>query len=655
MKLNWKPTGRLITLFTLCGSAVAAHAQLAGMAPAQQPAAEAQPAAPQTPQEKTADGKIIVPGVDDIPAHTYVIKKKPSELFNSREDILGLASEVKANLLSDFSKYEIKDARNRMNLYGVLATVAIVEGDLDTAQKYYDTMRDLDDNPGTKPLTGQYLMSSATTAKLANGDATKHAELFEKDIKSRLEALPWKDIKPELEKVQSRATILNMNYIERTLTGGFDPYFELDHGKVGKEVVYGLLGMRASADNMVPVVHLVPKVIGEMITEHTIVYPDTWTPNQVNLDSMSSASPVTVAVWSDGGIDEDSLHGALWTNPSEQTNGLDDDNNGFIDDIHGIAYDLDATPDKTQLLSLIEMKCEPSLVEGNYIGAFEYGAALRTQAAIAYAQTTRWIATEQQKPLLEDLRLLREHRMGTFGASVAIDGNPFAKVLGVRMTNDHLDVARVTFKDDWVARRCKSITDSALYLKNASARVVVVQSLLSKGALDADLANHGYKDPKTRKQRVDLIYDTISAAFDKAVLSAPEVIFVTPAPFAQTPIDLNGFLPASRKLPNLLVVGAMGNSGEHCPFTTKSDEVWCFVSTTNITAKGSDNNVVTTSGPTLTAAVAANTIAKALAVRPQLTVADLMSAIRTNATPCPELPGKFMINPKATIQTLQAN
>lgn len=640
---------RCFVLFACCGLATTAIAQHGTpQAPAQQPAA--QPAA----EERTPDGKIIVAGIDNIPKHTYLIKKKPSELFYSREDVLALAREIKTNLEADLAKFEIKDVHHRMSVYGVLATVATLEGDLDAAQRYYDIMQGLDDNPGTKPLTGQYMMSAATTAKLANGDAAKHAELFEADIKRRLNALPWKAIKPELEKVQSRASILSMDYINRTLVGGFDPYFEQGGGKVDSNVAYGVIGMRASADNMVPVVHLVPKVIGDLITEHTPIYPDIWMSNQVDFSAQDTLSPVIVGVWNAGGIDTNSLAGSLWTNASEQPNDIDDDNNGFVDDIHGIAYGIDATTEKSLLLPLTEMRCEPSLVEEFYLGAFEYSAGLRTPSAIALAQTTRWIGSEQQKPLLEDFRLLREHRLGTFIAGLAINGNPAAKVLGVRMSNEHLDVSRITYKDEWVARRCKSITDSVNYLKASGARVVVLQNILSKNTLDASLLSVGFKDPKTRSQRVDLIFDTVGATLKKAMQSAPEILFVCPAPFAETAIDPAAFLPASLNEPNLLVAGAMKNTGEPCPFTTKADSVWCFVNASDVTATAAGNKQITTSGPSLTASVAANTVAKMLALRPQLTPAQVVEALRKNASPCPELPGKVMINPKQTIDSLRA-
>lgn len=656
MKLTRQLPRRPFVLLAICGFAAAACAQQASPQPSAQPPAQpaAQPPAQPAPQEKTPDGKIIVEGVDNIPKHTYLIKMKPSELFNSREDVLALAREVKANLEGDLAKYEIKDARNRMGIHGVLATIAIIEDDLETAQRHYDIMRDLDTLPGTKALTGQFMMSAARTARLAKGDAAKHAELFDADIKRRLSALPWKVIKPELEKIQSRATVLNMDYIQNTLVGGFDPYFTLDGGRIEKDVAYGVLGMRASADNMVPVAHLVDKVISDVVTMNTIVYPDIWTPNQADLSAQDNPSPVFVGVWTSGGIDAASLTGSLWTNPSEQPNGVDDDNNDFVDDIHGIAFDYDATRDAQLLLPLIDMQCEPSLVETHFVGAMEYQAGLRTPRAMEYLRATRYTASSQVRPLLDDFRLLRDHRLGTLGASLAIKGNASAKVVGVRMTNEYKSVARAKFNEEWIARRCKSITDSVNYLKASGVRIVVLENVLSKSDLELSLTSIGVKDPSIRSRRADMIIDSLSKAFQDAIRSSPEMLFLCPAPTSTAPGEPPAAVPASLNEANLLVVGAMKNSGEPDTLTTKLDAVWCFVSASDVSATASDNRQVTASSPTLTAAVAANTAAKMLAIRPQLTISEVVNSLRENATPCPELPGKFMLNPKQTLTAVRA-
>src|SRR5690606_22010186 len=60
---------------------------------------------------------------------------------------------------------------------------------------------------------------------------------------------------------------------------------------------------------------------------------------------------VVVAVW-DSGVDTAVFPAQQWRNLAEQINGQDDDGNGFVDDVHGIAYDLHARRTTDLLLPL---------------------------------------------------------------------------------------------------------------------------------------------------------------------------------------------------------------------------------------------------------------------------------------------------------------
>lgn len=66
-------------------------------------------------------------------------------------------------------------------------------------------------------------------------------------------------------------------------------------------------------------------------------------------ERLTSRTPVTVAVIDTSvGLDHPDLQGRLWSNPAESANGLDDDGNGFVDDLHGADWvDRDGDPNDT--------------------------------------------------------------------------------------------------------------------------------------------------------------------------------------------------------------------------------------------------------------------------------------------------------------------
>ena len=70
---------------------------------------------------------------------------------------------------------------------------------------------------------------------------------------------------------------------------------------------------------------------------------DQWGVFKVNAESAwnvtTGSNTVVIAVVDSGvDLDHDDLINSLWTNPTETVNGIDDDGNGFVDDIHGADF-----------------------------------------------------------------------------------------------------------------------------------------------------------------------------------------------------------------------------------------------------------------------------------------------------------------------------
>ena len=80
-------------------------------------------------------------------------------------------------------------------------------------------------------------------------------------------------------------------------------------------------------------------VLTEVLRDHPLPRIDFWPSRALRLDSTASLTPLTIAVW-DAGVDTTLFAGRLHVNVGEVPgNGVDDDHNGFVDDIHGAGFE----------------------------------------------------------------------------------------------------------------------------------------------------------------------------------------------------------------------------------------------------------------------------------------------------------------------------
>ena len=111
-------------------------------------------------------------------------------------------------------------------------------------------------------------------------------------------------------------------------------------GSLSSDLAGQLLGMRYAVDTVVPLNPTVARVYGDAIERNQTVKTDIWPGREVTLEPGRGLAPVVVGIW-DSGVDTAVFGDQMWTNAAEAVDGADNDGNGFVDDVHGIAFDLD--------------------------------------------------------------------------------------------------------------------------------------------------------------------------------------------------------------------------------------------------------------------------------------------------------------------------
>lgn len=593
----------------------------------------------------------------DLSVTEYVVTKKPSELFDDKEGMRALSQQVKADLERDLRELNFGDPRLARMVHGVLASIALLEDDLDKAQEHYDKMRDLDQNAATKPLNGVVMMSAARALQAAGMDAAKAEPVFEADFRSKMRVQDWMVVGGQVKADRGSANLLTEQFLRERLPGAFDPGWDSKTGKLDIKFVHGLIGMQASLKYMVPMTPAALRVYEELINLNEGPLPDIWDERQVTLTGQEGGSPVVVATWGFG-VDASALGSSAWTNPSEQANGIDDDGDGFVDNIHGVAWDQMWNPAPDLLMPMTDVRCEPRLVHQMALGNFDEVADLHTTPRrIALQRYLQRLQIPQRRTLQRDMDLIMLRAQGTHAASVILAGNPYAKVQGVRLGYEDFLRPGAVPNLEASERGAKAIRDAAVAARKAGVRVVHIGWQLSINDIVAMLEQHGVGE--SDRERVSLstpMFRPIRLAMEEVIKNYPEILFVGGADSTrQYETNVNDAVPTQFLLPNFIVINNVNGNGLVNKFTSKVPLFTLFAKGRDVQglvpslSPGGEPSVM--SGPNVASAQGANLAAKILAINPSLRPDQVIDLMKRGGHQLPRnKPGMLMIDPRRTLE-----
>src|SRR5262249_47002514 len=137
---------------------------------------------------------------------------------------------------------------------------------------------------------------------------------------------------------------------------------------------------------------------------------------------------------------------------------------------------------------------------------------------------------DQVTPFIEDLGLFGNYSHGTHVAGIAAEGNPFVRLLPVRITFDYKSIPQVTPSVQQAQKDAKAAKASVAYMKGAGARVCNMSWGNSRKAIEGDLEKKGVgKDAAERAELSRKIFKIQKDALEEAMKSAPEILFIAAA------------------------------------------------------------------------------------------------------------------------------
>jgi len=595
--------------------------------------------------------KIVVKTADDLPRHTYKIEGKASEFVVSDAPFKAFVAKVKADVEADLAKYDIKDPTTLQGYYNVLLGVAMFEKRDADVLKYVDMVRELEAKQSKKLTTG--LAARALIAASKESDPAKFEQTFKTELKAQTKDLPWEVVREAITQAKGRSEMINRTLIMGGIKAGMDPVVEQAGGELSNDFAWGLVSVRATLDRMLAVNPMIVEVYGDIIKSHEVAVKDVWSERLVTFKGDEKATPVVAAVW-DSGVDTSLFSGQLWTNPKEAVNGKDDDGNGFVDDVNGIAYDLHSKAIPELLHPITELKSDKTLVTSYTKGMMDLQANVDSPERAAFLKYKDSLTEDQVKSFQEDLGLFGNYAHGTHVAGITAEGNPFVRVLPVRITFDFRVIPTVTPTIEDAEKQAKAARDTVAYMQAAGVRVCNMSWGGSRKSIESALEMKGVgKSPEERAELSRKIFKIQKDALEQAMNSAPEILFVAAAGNSDNDNTFAELIPSGLNVPNMITIGAVDQGGKPTGFTTFGKNVTLYANGFEVNSYIPGGQKMKFSGTSMAAPNTTNLAAKLLALNPKLTTPQVVELIRSGAEPMEGYEGRYVINPKKSIGLIQ--
>jgi len=571
-----------------------------------------------------AGDKIVLEKADDLPRHTYTINMAAVELIDDDAAVRALAAEVKKDLESDLATYEIPDKTTLKGYYGNLRTIAFVEGRYDDALAILEKQRALEEKESAK-----YLMGGITRAWIAakRSGAGDFGSAYESELKKIVNQWPYDVVQDDVKQQKASMEIVSRNLIVGQIGSTIQPMLDKSDGEMSKDIATMLIGAHLNVTAFLPNKEHSAKVYADYLAAHEVTKADIWQARMIELPKSTAAGPV-IAVW-DSGVDADIFVplGQMWTNTDEiPDNGIDDDDNGFTDDVYGIAYTLEAEKTIELLRPMVETKLDRQTLQDYVKGLLDMQANIDSAEATQFKKAIGSLEPEQVRPFIEQVTAYNHLSHGTHVAGIAAEGNPNIAIMAVRMTFDHRMVPDApTIAQAY--RDAAQYTEIVDYMKANGVRVVNMSWGGSVSGVEAALEmNNVGATAEERKALARKIYDISRDALFNAFENAPEIFFVTSAGNSDSDNEFEEFSPSSFDLPNMITVGAVDQAGDETSFTSFG-KVDVYANGFQVESYVPGGDRLPFSGTSMSSPNVVNLAAKLLAVDPSLTPADLRELI----------------------------
>lgn len=561
----------------------------------------------------TTQTKVKINKQDDLPRHTYTVIGSVTHLISSRVAFLPFAVLVRRDLESDLQKYEIVDHTTLKNLHNTLLFLDILEGNLISAQERLAIVGQLEDKEAVRLMNHLEIEShTAIMMELGSDQGDEdYQRAFTRYYRDKISRLTWSLIGDEVKKRKAQAEMFTKN----CLLGLVDQYLQPmvdSHDTLNRSGAAMAVSFYFAFEKQIKVNEILISLLQEYIDKHREEKPNIWPARAVDLRHYSSQGhPIGIGIW-DAGVDislfEEYIDKGIKNPPY-------------------IAYDMHWNSTTGWLAPMEGATRSIEELQADFKGYFDLVSALDTDQAQTIRRKISTLTKEDIKSFFEDFSRYAGYSHGTHVSGIAIEGNPKARLITVRLSSDPHMIPHAPSVEE-ALRAAKAFKEIVEFFKRHRVRVVNMSWALCRSSFEHGLeVNCIESSPEERKLKAREIFDIFKKGLFDAISSSQDILFIGGAGNSNNDITFDEFIPPMFNLPNLLIAGAVDQAGDPTSFTSFGHTVNVYANGFEVESLVPGGEHMKLSGTSMAAPHVTNLAAKLLSINPQLTPKEVISLI----------------------------
>jgi subtilisin family serine protease len=554
---------------------------------------------------------------DDLPRFTYAVPAELEPVVRDPQRFEQVATPMRRDIEGMLAHYDIAERATQRRWLGVLVQLDLLDGRYDDAVRRSATIRELQEKPADKLLSGLTVRAIAQAVQRTGGrDTPAYRAEVARFMDAELERMPFTVVRNEVMGAKAGLSTLGEALALGQVRTVLQPVAQAS-GSLSSDLAPALVSARFVIVYLLPLKQTLVDTYSRYIARHQVDKPDIWKARDADLPPGRPYAPVDVVIW-DSGVDTALFPGRLVMSDGQPAL---------------VAFDLHALP-STQPLKPIPAALSarlPSLLARTK-GLSDLQSNIDSPEAAAVRDQLSNLQPAEYRSVIEELMLASVYQHGTHVAGIAMAGNPYARVANAR-----IDFGTTLRPDpcpspELEQRIAANFTAYAGFIRHVGARVVNMSWGESLRSIEDELEQCGIgADAAARKALARQYFDGQRQALEAAIASVPNALFVAAAGNAADDPSFNESFPSGLTLPNVVVVGAVDKAGDEASFTSYGPTVALHANGYQVESVVPGGHRVAFSGTSMAAPQVTNLAAKMFAVKPSLTPAEAIAIMRRTA------------------------